>query len=62
MPIIRIELLEGRTVDQKRACAEAVTAAFLATCGGRPEAVAVIFTDVAPHDWASGGKLFSDPK
>ena len=62
MPMIRIEMFEGRTVEQTRACAKAVTEAFLATCGGRLEAVEVIFTDIAQHDWASGGKLFSDPK
>jgi 4-oxalocrotonate tautomerase len=62
MPMIRIEMFEGRTVEQKRACAKAVTEAFLATCGGRLEAVEVIFTDIAQHNWASGGKLFSDPK
>lgn len=38
MPMIRIEMFEGRTVEQKRACAKAVTEAFLATCGGRLEA------------------------
>ncbi len=52
MPIIRIEMLEGRSDAQKRACAE--------TCNGRPEAVQVIFTDVAKFDWATGGQLMSD--
>ena len=62
MPVIRIDLLEGRTVEQKRACAEAVTRAFLDTCGGTRESVSVIFTDVAKHDWATAGRLLSDPK
>lgn len=62
MPIIRIEMFEGRTADQKRACAEAVTKAWCDTCGGTPAAVQVIFTDVAKSDWATGGRLASDPK
>ncbi len=39
MPIIRIEMFEGRTVEQKRACAEAVTKAWCDTCGGTPAMV-----------------------
>lgn len=62
MPMIRIEMFEGRTIEQKRACAKAVTQAFIETCGGTPESVSVIFTDVAKQDWANAGRLYSDPK
>ncbi|QYZ68444.1 4-oxalocrotonate tautomerase [Neotabrizicola shimadae] len=62
MPMIRIEMFEGRTPEQKRACAEAVTKAFVETCGGTPQSVSIIFTDVARQDWATGGRLASDPK
>jgi 4-oxalocrotonate tautomerase len=62
MPVIRIEMFEGRTVEQKRACAEAVTQAFLDTCGGTPASVTIIFTDVAKQDWATAGRLASDPR
>lgn len=62
MPVIRIEIYEGRTVEQKRACAAAVTQALIETCGGNPQAVHVIFQDVAKHDWATGGRLAIDPK
>jgi 4-oxalocrotonate tautomerase len=62
MPVIRIEMFEGRNDDQKRACAEAVTKAWCDTCGGIPSAVTIIFTDVAKSDWATAGKLASDAK
>lgn len=62
MPVIRIEMFEGRTDDQKRACARAVTDAWVATCGGTPQSVHVIFADVARSDWAVAGALCSDPK
>jgi len=62
MPMIRVEMYEGRTPEQKRACAEAMTRAFVETCGGVPEAVQIVFTDVARHDWATAGRLASDPK
>ena len=37
MPMIRIEMFEGRSAEQKRACAEAVTKAWAETCNGKPE-------------------------
>ncbi len=60
MPTIHVELFAGRTVDLKRALAQALTEATVRTLGGSPEAVDVIFTDVHKHDWASGGQLWSD--
>lgn len=60
MPIINIQLLEGRTVDQKRALAKALTEATSASLGCKPEAVDVIIQDVKREDWARGGKLWLD--
>lgn len=61
MPVIRVELFTGRTVEQKRALARALTDATVATLGARPDSVDVIFTDVEKSDWATGGRLWSDP-
>jgi 4-oxalocrotonate tautomerase len=60
MPSIHVRLFAGRTVDQKRALAKALTEATVATLGGSPEAVDVVFSDVQRHDWATGGALWSD--
>ena len=60
MPTIHVQMFAGRTVEQKRALAKALTEATVATLGGKPDAVDVIFTDVLRHDWASGGELWSD--
>lgn len=60
MPTIRVELFAGRTVEQKRALAQALTEATVRTLGGQAEAVDVIFDDVERHDWATGGELWSD--
>lgn len=60
MPTIRVELFAGRTLEQKRALARALTDATVATLGGRPDAIDVIFTDVEKSDWATGGELWSD--
>ena len=60
MPTIRVELFAGRTVEQKRALAKALTEATVKTLGGSPDGVDVIFSDVERHDWATGGELWSD--
>ncbi len=60
MPMIRVEMYEGRTVDQKRALVKQVTEAFIDTCGGTPESVQVMITDVSKEDWATAGVLAAD--
>ena len=60
MPTLHVELFKGRTVEQKRALAAALTEAVVKTLGGSPDSVDVIFRDVERHDWATAGKLWSD--
>ena len=48
--------------EQKRAFVEAVTRETARTLNCAPEAVDIVFDDVKRSDWASGGKLASDPK
>jgi 4-oxalocrotonate tautomerase len=60
MPTIRVELFAGRTVEQKRALAQALTEAAVRTLGGSADGVDVLFYDIERHDWATGGQLWSD--
>jgi 4-oxalocrotonate tautomerase len=60
MPSIRVELFEGRTVEQKRRLAKALTEATVNTLGGSADSVDVVFFDIARHDWSTGGTLWSD--
>lgn len=60
MPTIRVELFEGRSVEQKSALAQALTEATVRTLGGAPDSVDILFFDVPRHDWATGGRLWSD--
>ena len=60
MPTIHVELFAGRTLDQKRARAAALTEATVKTLGGSAASVDIIFRDVERHDWATGGELWSD--
>lgn len=60
MPTIRVELFEGRSVEQKRALAQALTEAAVKTLGGSPDGVDIVFHDIPRHNWATGGVLWSD--
>jgi 4-oxalocrotonate tautomerase len=60
MPTIHVELFAGRTLDQKRALAQALTDATVKTLGGSADSVDVIFVDVQRQDWATAGVLWSD--
>ncbi len=62
MPTIRVELFEGRTIDQKRALAKALTEATVQTLGGSPDAVDILFYDIRRADWATGGEKWEDKK
>ena len=60
MPTIRVELFEGRTPQQKSALAKELTEACVRVLGGNADGIDVIFCDVARHDWATGGVLWSE--
>lgn len=60
MPMIRVEMFAGRTLEQKRALAKAMTEAFISTCGGTPQSIHIVIDEVAKSDWAIGGALCSD--
>ena len=60
MPTIRVELFAGRSVEQKRALAAALTEATVRTLGGSADSVDILFFDIARQDWATAGTLWSD--
>ena len=62
MPVIHVELLAGRSADQKRELAAVLTreTARIAKCD--PAVVDVIITDIQKENWASGGQLYADKK
>lgn len=60
MPALRVDLFAGRTIEQKRALATALTEACVKSLGVSPGSVDIIFNDVERHDWATAGKLWSD--
>ncbi len=61
MPVVIVEMWEGRTIEQKRQLAEGITSAFV-RIGTAADQVHVIMKDNPRHNWATGGKLASDSK
>ena len=63
MPIVRIEMLSGRTQAQKAEMARVITEAVVTIAQTTPEAVTIVFDDVPRENWARGGYLVStEPK
>ena len=60
MPVIIVEMWEGRTVDQKRRLVKAFTEAMVEVAGSSPEHLHVIFHDVPRDSWGRDGTLASD--
>ena len=60
MPLITVQMYEGRTIEQKRELVEAITEAVVRIAKTTPEATQIIITDIPKHNWASAGKLASD--
>ena len=60
VPIISVDMLEGRSLDQKRRLAAELTDAFVRCCGGAPAAVRVVLREVPPANWGIGGQLVAD--
>jgi 4-oxalocrotonate tautomerase len=60
MPVIKIDMFKGRSVEQKRELAKVLTEGYVKVCGGKPQSVWVVFEDVDKSNWAIGGDLASD--
>ena len=60
MPIIQVNLIEGRTVDQKRKLVVGMTEAVVDALGVKAEDVRIILQDMARHDYAVAGVLYMD--
>jgi 4-oxalocrotonate tautomerase len=62
MPMVKVELHKGRSLEQKTACAKAIVRAVQEHLGAPPEATQVMFVDVEKTDWMVGSKLLEGEK
>lgn len=56
MPLINVQLLTGRTADQKRALMHGLAQAAMDALGVPEPSIRVILTEVAPEHWGIGLK------
>ncbi|RLA85818.1 MAG: 4-oxalocrotonate tautomerase [Deltaproteobacteria bacterium] len=62
MPLVRIDLIEGRSIEQKRKIVQEITETLVRVAGVKPEDVHIVIVDHPKENLASGGKLLSDLK
>jgi 4-oxalocrotonate tautomerase len=60
MPIVTIELIEGRTVDQKREMAKKITDVIIEVVKVKEDTVEIIFHDMKKENYSKAGKLALD--
>lgn len=62
MPILQVEILKGRTVEQKREMVRKVTDAITETLNCPKEAVSIIIREMEWENYAKAGVLKADSK
>ena len=62
MPTYHIEMFEGRTPEQKTKLVAEITRVTVEVLGGSPESVDIIIIEVKRENWATGGRLWSEPR
>jgi 4-oxalocrotonate tautomerase len=60
MPIVQIEMLEGRDAEKKRRLIRMVTDAVCAALGAKPESVRVIIREMSPEHYGVAGEPASE--
>lgn len=62
MPIIQVNMLEGRTVEQKRKLVSSVTAAVTEALGVQPEQVRILIHELESEHFAVAGMTAAERK
>lgn len=60
MPVVQVNIKDGRTLDQKRELVARITDALVDVCGAARERIHIIINEVAEDSWGRGGQLLSD--
>lgn len=60
MAFVEVHLIEGRTIEQKRALTGAITDALVTHANANPDFIHVVLTEYSKENWARSGELLSD--
>ncbi|MGQ0619882.1 MAG: 2-hydroxymuconate tautomerase [Panacagrimonas sp.] len=55
MPVIQVNLMQGRTNEQKKLLAQRITQSVVEVLGAKPESVRVLIHEMGPYDFSVGG-------
>lgn len=61
MPLYHIEMLEGRTPEQRQKLVPEITRVTVEVLGGSADSVNII-SDIKRENWATSGRLWSKPR
>jgi 4-oxalocrotonate tautomerase len=59
VPVVIVEMWEGRTVEQKEKLIKGITRAFEESLGTKPESLSIVLHDVPKTNWGKGGEQAS---
>jgi len=60
MPVVNIQMREGRSREAKKALLKNVTDAVVQSIGADPRKVRVLINEVPDHHWSVGGISYED--
>jgi 4-oxalocrotonate tautomerase len=60
VPVVTVELWEGRSLEQKRKLVKAITDAMVEHAAARPDALHVIIHESTKENWGRAGVLGVD--
>ncbi|WP_419780751.1 4-oxalocrotonate tautomerase [Maridesulfovibrio sp.] len=60
MPVIKVEMFEGRSIEQKRELVEVLSKETARITGCSVESIYVVIDEVKKENWGAGGELCSD--
>jgi 4-oxalocrotonate tautomerase len=60
MPIVKIDMIEGRTDEQKKNMVREVTEAIAKTADAKPETITIIINDLPKINIAKAGKSMAE--
>jgi len=59
VPVVIVEMWEGRTAEQKERLIKSITKAFGESIGTKPESLHIVIHDVPKTNWGSKGEQAS---
>jgi 4-oxalocrotonate tautomerase len=60
MPIITVQMFEGRSLEQKRELVSSLTREMARICKLGESTIHVVIQETTKENWGMGGQLFSD--